>query len=151
MKKILSIVFLCATTVAFAQVNPSSSTQSTLTGGAAATSNMTPATLAQVSMLDMNRFHGKYANGNVEAQSDVIGITHSDGINQPLDFQGTVIMASTASLELNGTDAISGQALTLEITPAAQSKATPRELYIINEVGGSNVWILTEDPFNPKK
>ena len=76
MKHIMTLAFLFSVTIGFAQVQPSSGTQSSLTGGAT-TSKMTPADLEQVSMQDMNRFNGAYINGSVDALSDNVVITYT--------------------------------------------------------------------------
>ena len=145
MKHIMTLAFLFSVTIGFAQVQQG--TQSSLTGGAT-TSKMTPADLEQVSMQDLNRFNGAYINGNVDALSDNVVITYTDNQPSPLDFHGTVLMASIKVLELEGTDQISGQTMTLKVTAAPDNNSDPKELYILES--GNNTWILKEDPFNPK-
>lgn len=145
MKHIITLAFLFSVTIGFAQVQPSSGTQSTLTGGAT-TSKMTPANLEQVSMQDMNRFNGAYSNGNVDALSDHVDIRCTG--KSELDFSGTVVTASVTLLTLDGVDNLTGQPMVLNVSVAPDNNTNPKELYII--ISGNSKWVLTEDPLNPK-
>lgn len=145
MKHIMTLAFLFSVTIGFAQVQPSSGTQSSLTGGAT-TTNMTPADLSEVSMQDLDRFNGSYSNGYVEALGDNINI-RCDGVSE-LQFSGTVVSASVDLLTLDGVDKSTGNAMILNITVAPDNNGKPKKLYVIES--GNSKWILTEDPLNPK-
>ena len=89
MKNFITTLFVFGAMTTFAQVNPSSSTQGAVTGGAAAQTKAPLAKVVGVSMKDMNRLHGSYINGNVDAQGgDKIMIVLTDQVPSPLDFTG---------------------------------------------------------------
>ena len=143
------LVFWAMTT--FAQVNPSSSTQGAVTGGAAAQTNATPAKLVGVSMKDMNRLDGEYLNGKVDAQGgDVIKVVLTDQVPSPIDFTGTVVFVTDLVLELDGVENNTGAPMQMQISAAPANNANPKELYLIKRSGTTDTWILKEDPFNPK-
>ena len=143
------LVFVVMTT--FAQVNPSSSTQGAVTGGAAAQTNATPAKLVGVSMKDMNRLDGEYLNGKVDAQGgDVIKVVLTDQVPSPIDFTGTVVFVTDLVLELDGVENNTGAPMQMQISAAPANNANPKELYLIKRSGTTDTWILKEDPFNPK-
>ncbi len=149
MKNLLTSIFLCGAFTTFAQVTPTSGTQGAVTGGAMVTTK-TPGKLAGVSMQDINRLQGSYSNGNIKADGDKLNIQVKDDLAGAMDFTGTVVVATTLILELDGFDQISGSAMQIQITVAPPNKANPRELYVIKQFGSSDKWVLTEDPFNPK-
>lgn len=149
MKNLITLTFLCGALTAFGQVGPTSGTQGAVTGGATVTTQ-TPAALAGVSMQDIDRLHGPYANGFIDAQGDEIKISYTDQMPSQLDFEGIVVVATTLILELDGFDKVSGSAMQIQITAAPDNQAQPKELYHIRQFGSNDVWILTEDPFNPK-
>ena len=101
-------------------------------------------------MQDLNRLHGSYSNGNVDAQSDEIRVVFNDAMPSQLDFTGTVVVATTLILELDGYDDISGTAMQIQITAAPSNQSNPKELYVIKQFGSNDKWVLKEDPFNPK-
>ena len=151
MKNFITTLFVFGAMTTFAQVNPSSSTQGAVTGGAAA---QTKAPLAKVvggSMKDMNRLHGSYINGNVDAQGgDKIMIVLTDQVPSPLDFTGTVVFATDLVLELEGYENITGTSMQIQISAAPANNSNPKELYLITRSGSTDEWMLKEDPFNPK-
>ena len=149
MKNLIAMIFLCGALTAFGQVGPTSGTQGSLTGGATVTTQA-PEKLAGVSMQDIDRLHGSYSNGYIDAQGDEIKVSYTDVMPSQLDFEGVVVVATTLILELDGFDKVSGSAMQIQITAAPDNQAQPKELYHIRQFGSSDVWILTEDPFNPK-
>lgn len=153
MKRIITLCLLLIGSTAFAQlgsVSPQSNTQGSMTAGANVTTSKAVVAPSH-SMQDINRFHGPYSNGNVDAQSDQIHILFTDSYPAELDFTGTVVSSSPLVLELDGYDNISQKPLQLQVTIAPDNKKNPKELYNIKEMGNPNVWVLTEDPFNPKE
>lgn len=151
MKNFITLLLVFAGMTTFAQVNPSSSTQGAVTGGAAAQTNATPAKLVGVSMKDMNRLHGTYLNGNIDAQGgDNIKVVLTDQVPSPIDFTGTVVFVTDLVLELDGVENNSGAPMQMQISAAPSNKSNPKELYLIKRSGTTDTWILKEDPFNPK-
>lgn len=151
MKNFITLLFVFGTMTTFAQVNPSSSTQGAVTGGAAAQTNATPVKLVGVSMKDMNRLHGKYLNGNVDAQGgDNIKVVLTDQVPSPIDFTGTVVFVTDLVLELDGVENNTGAPMQMQISVAPANNSNPKELYLITRSGTTDTWILKEDPFNPK-
>ena len=153
MKKLLSMSFLLTSFLLTAQVgtvSPTSGTQSTLTGSGAA--NTTSVNMAlPPSMLDMDRFRGSYTNGSVSANGDMINISYTAFIPEELEFRGVIKLASPQKIMIDGVNTITGLNMQIEVTVAPDNKQTPRELYVIHEPGKLTDWILTEDPFSPKK
>ena len=150
MRKIITSLLVFGAMNTFAQVNPSSSTQGTVTGGAAAQTNATPAKLVDVSMKDMDRLNGDYLNAKVDVQGgDNIHIVITE-TPIPLDFKGTVAFVTDLVLELDGVDSNTGASMQLTISPAPANNSKPKELYLITQSGNSAKWVLKEDPFNPK-
>ena len=149
MKNLITSIFLFGALTTYGQVGPTSGTQGAVTGGATVTTK-TPAKLAGVSMQDLNRLHGSYSNGNIDAQSDEIHVEFNDAMPSQLDFTGTVVVATTLILELDGYDNISGTAMQIQITAAPSNQSQPKELYVIKQFGSNDKWVLKEDPFNPK-
>ena len=151
MKNFITLLLVFAGMTTFAQVNPSSSTQGAVTGGAAAQTNATPVKLVGVSMKDMNRLHGKYLNGNVDAQGgDNIKVVLTDQVPSPIDFTGTVVFVTDLVLELDGVENNTGAPMQMQISVAPANNSNPKELYLITRSGTTDTWILKEDPFNPK-
>ena len=151
MKNFITTLFVFGAMTTFAQVNPSSSTQGAVTGGAAAQTKAPLAKVVGVSMKDMNRLHGSYINGNVDAQGgDKILIVLTDQVPSPLDFTGTVVFATDLVLELDGYENITGTSMQIQISAAPANNSNPKELYLITRSGSSDEWMLKEDPFNPK-
>ncbi|MCH1406472.1 MAG: hypothetical protein L7U67_04265 [Schleiferiaceae bacterium] len=151
MKNFITLLFVFGAMTTFAQVNPSSSTQGAVTGGAAAQTNATPVKLVGVSMKDMNRLHGKYLNGNVDAQGgDNIKVVLTDQVPSPIDFTGTVVFVTDLVLELDGVENNTGAPMQMQISVAPANNSNPKELYLITRSGTTDTWILKEDPFNPK-
>lgn len=151
MKNFITLLFVFGAMTTFAQVNPSSSTQGAVTGGAAAQTNATPVKLVGVSMKDMNRLHGKYLNGNVDAQGgDNIKVVLTDQVPSPIDFTGTVVFVTDLVLELDGVENNTGAPMQMQISVAPANNSNPKELYLITRKGTTDTWILKEDPFNPK-
>ena len=101
-------------------------------------------------MQDIDRLHGSQSNGVIDAQGDEIKISYTDQMPSQLDFEGIVVVATTLILELDGFDKVSGSAMQIQITAAPDNQLQPKELYHIRQFGSNDVWILTEDPFNPK-
>ena len=151
MKNFITTLLVFGVMTTFAQVNPSSSTQGAVTGGAAAQTNATPAKLVGVSMKDMNRLDGEYLNGKVDAQGgDVIKVVLTDQVPSPIDFTGTVVFVTDLVLELDGVENNTGAPMQMQISAAPANNANPKELYLIKRSGTTDTWILKEDPFNPK-
>lgn len=151
MKNFITLLFVFGAMTTFAQVNPSSSTQGAVTGGAAAQTNATPVKLVGVSMKDMNRLHGKYLNGDVDAQGgDNIKVVLTDQVPSPIDFTGTVVFVTDLVLELDGVENNTGAPMQMQISVAPANNSNPKELYLITRSGTTDTWILKEDPFNPK-
>ena len=151
MKNFITLLLVFAGMTTFAQVNPSSSTQGAVTGGAAAQTNATPAKLVGVSMKDMNRLHGTYLNGNIDAQSgDNIKVVLTDQVPSPIDFTGTVVFATDLVLELDGVENNTGAPMQMRISAVPSNKSDPKELYLIKRSGTTDTWILKEDPFSTK-
>ena len=151
MKNFITLLFVFGAMTTFAQVNPSSSTQGAVTGGAAAQTNATPVKLVGVSMKDMNRLHGKYLNGTVDAQGgDNIKVVLTDQVPSPIDFTGTVVFVTDLVLELDGVENNTGAPMQMQISVAPANNSNPKELYLITRSGTTDTWILKEDPFNPK-
>ncbi|NCF53212.1 MAG: hypothetical protein GWP31_00900 [Bacteroidetes bacterium] len=151
MKNFITLFFVFGAMTTFAQVNPSSSTQGAVTGGAAAQTNATPVKLVGVSMKDMNRLHGQYLNGNVDAQGgDKIKVVLADQVPSPMDFTGTVVFVTDLVLELDGVENNTGAPMQMQISVAPANNSNPKELYLITRSGTTDTWILLEDPFNPK-
>lgn len=151
MKNFITLLFVFGAMTTFAQVNPSSSTQGAVTGGAAAQTKATPVKLVGVSMKDMNRLHGKYLNGNVDAQGgDNIKVVLTDQVPSPIDFTGTVVFVTDLVLELDGVENNTGAPMQMQISVAPANNSNPKELYLITRSGTTDTWILKEDPFNPK-
>ncbi|CAI8286171.1 MAG: Uncharacterised protein [Flavobacteriales bacterium UBA4585] len=151
MKNFITTLFVFGAMTTFAQVNPSSSTQGAVTGGAAAQTKAPLAKVVGVSMKDMNRLHGSYINGNVDAQGgDKIMIVLTDQVPSPLDFTGTVVFATDLVLELEGYENITGTSMQIQISAAPANNSNPKELYLITRSGSTDEWMLKEDPFNPK-
>jgi hypothetical protein len=151
MKNFITTLLVFGAMSTFAQVNPSSSTQGAVTGGAAAQTKAPLAKVVGVSMKDMNRLHGSYINGNVDAQGgDKILIVLTDQVPSPLDFTGTVVFATDLVLELDGYENITGTSMQIQISAAPANNSNPKELYLITRSGSSDEWMLKEDPFNPK-
>ena len=151
MKNFITLLFVFGAMTTFAQVNPSSSTQGAVTGGAAAQTNATPVKLVGVSMKDMNRLHGKYLNGNVDAQGgDNIKVVLTDQVPSPIDFTGTVVFVTDLVLELDGVENNTGAPMQMQISVAPANNSNPKELYLITRSGTTDTWILKEVPFNPK-
>jgi hypothetical protein len=153
MKKLLSMSFLLTSFLLTAQVgtvSPTSGTQSTLTGSGAA--NTTSVNMAlPPSMLDMDRFRGSYTNGSVSANGDMIGISYTAFVPEELEFRGVIKLASPQKIMIDGVNTITGMNMQIEVTVAPDNKKNPKELYVIHEPGNLVDWILTEDPFSPKK
>lgn len=151
MKNFITILLVFGAMTTFAQVNPSSSTQGAVTGGAAAQTKAPLAKVVGVSMKDMNRLHGSYINGNVDTQGgDKIMIVLTDQVPSPLDFTGTVVFATDLVLELDGYENITGTSMQIQISAAPANNSNPKELYLITRSGSTDEWMLKEDPFNPK-
>lgn len=151
MRNFIITLFVFGAMTTFAQVNPSSSTQGAVTGGAAAQTKAPLAKVVGVSMKDMNRLHGSYINGNVDAQGgDKIKIVLTDQVPSPLDFTGTVVFATDLVLELDGYENITGTSMQIQISAAPANNSNPKELYLITRSGSTDEWMLKEDPFNPK-
>lgn len=151
MRNFIITLFVFGAMTTFAQVNPSSSTQGAVTGGAAAQTKAPLAKVVGVSMKDMNRLHGSYINGNVDAQGgDKIMIVLTDQVPSPLDFTGTVVFATDLVLELDGYENITGTSMQIQISAAPANNSNPKELYLITRSGSTDEWMLKEDPFNPK-
>lgn len=151
MRNFITTLFVFGAMTTFAQVNPSSSTQGAVTGGAAAQTKAPLAKVVGVSMKDMNRLHGSYINGNVDAQGgDKIMIVLTDQVPSPLDFTGTVVFATDLVLELDGYENITGTSMQIQISAAPANNSNPKELYLITRSGSTDEWMLKEDPFNPK-
>jgi hypothetical protein len=151
MKNSITLLLVFAGMTTFAQVNPSSSTQGAVTGGAAAQTKAPLAKVVGVSMKDMNRLHGSYINGHVDAQGgDEITIVLTDQVPTPLDFRGTVVFATDLVLELDGYDNNTNTSMQIQISVAPANNANPKELYLITRSGSTDEWMLKEDPFNPK-
>lgn len=151
MKNFITLLFVFGAMTTFAQVNPSSSTQGAVTGGAAAQTNATPVKLVGVSMKDMNRLHGQYLNGKVDAQGgDNIKVVLTDQVPSPIDFTGTVVFVTDLVLELDGVENNTGAPMQMQISVAPANNSNPKELYLITRSGTTDTWILKEDPFNPK-
>ena len=151
MTNLITTLFVFGAMTTFAQVNPSSSTQGAVTGGAAAQTKAPLAKVVGVSMKDMNRLHGSYINGNVDAQGgDKIMIVLTDQVPSPLDFTGTVVFATDLVLELEGYENITGTSMQIQISAAPANNSNPKELYLITRSGSTDEWMLKEDPFNPK-
>ena len=151
MKNFITTLFVFGAMTTFAQVNPSSSTQGAVTAGAAAQTKAPLAKVVGVSMKDMNRLHGSYINGNVDAQGgDKIMIVLTDQVPSPLDFTGTVVFATDLVLELEGYENITGTSMQIQISAAPANNSNPKELYLITRSGSTDEWMLKEDPFNPK-
>jgi len=150
MKNFITTLLVFGAMTTFAQVNPSSSTQGAVTGGAAAQTKAPLAKVVGVSMKDMNRLHGSYINGNVDAQGgDKILIVLTDQVPSPLDFTGTVVFATDLVLELDGYDTLLAHQCR-SISAARANNSNPKELYLITRSGSTDEWMLKEDPFNPK-
>jgi hypothetical protein len=151
MKNFITTLLVFGVMTTFAQVNPSSSTQGAVTGGAAAQTNATPAKLVGVSMKDMNRLDGEYLNGKVDSKGgDVIKVVLTDQVPSPIDFTGTVVFVTDLVLELDGVEKNTGAPMQMQISAAPANNANPKELYLIKRSGTTDTWILKEDPFNPK-
>ena len=151
MKNFITTLLVFGVMTTFAQVNPSSSTQGAVTGGAAAQTNATPAKLVGVSMKDMNRLDGEYLNGTVDAQGgDVIKVVLTDQVPSPIDFTGTVVFVTDLVLELDGVENNTGAPMQIQISAAPANNSNPKELYLIKRSGTTDTWILKEDPFNTK-
>ena len=151
MKNFITTILVFGAMTTFAQVNPSSSTQGAVTGGAAAQTKAPLAKVVGVSMKDMNRLHGSYINGHVDTQGgDKIMIVLTDQVPAPLDFTGTVVFATDLVLELDGYENITGTSMQIQISAAPANNSNPKELYLITRSGSSDEWMLKEDPFNPK-
>lgn len=151
MKNFITTLLVFGAMTTFAQVNPSSSTQGAVTGGAAAQTKAPLVKVIGVSMKDMNRLHGSYINGNVDAQGgDKIMIVLTDQVPSPLDFTGTVVFATDLVLELDGYENITGTSMQIQISAAPANNSNPKELYLITRSGSTDEWMLKEDPFNPK-
>ena len=151
MKNFITTLLVFEAMTTFAQENPSSSTQVAVTGGAAAQTKAPLAKVVGVSMKDMNRLHGSYINGNVDAQGgDKILIVLTDQVPSPLDFTGTVVFATDLVLELDGYENITGTSMQIQISAAPANNSNPKELYLITRSGSTDEWMLKEDPFNPK-
>jgi len=151
MKNFITTLLVFGAMTTFAQVNPSSSTQGAVTGGAAAQTNATPAKLVGVSMKDMNRLDGEYLNGKVDAQGgDVIKVVLTDQVPSPIDFTGTVVFVTDLVLELDGVENNTGAPMQMQISAAPANNSNPKELYLITRSGSTDEWMLKEDPFNPK-
>ena len=151
MKNFITILLVFWAITTFAQVNPSSSTQGAVTGGAAAQTKAPLNKVIGVSMKDMNRLHGSYINGNVDTQGgDKIMIVLTDQVPSPLDFTGTVVFATDLVLELDGYENITGTSMQIQISAAPANNSNPKELYLITRSGSTDEWMLKEDPFNPK-
>ncbi|MBL6682836.1 MAG: hypothetical protein ISQ44_06365 [Cryomorphaceae bacterium] len=151
MRNFITTLFVFGAMTTFAQVNPSSSTQGAVTGGAAAQTKAPLAKVVGVSMKDMNRLHGSYINGNVDAQGgDKIMIVLTDQVPSPLDFTGTVVFVTDLVLELDGYENITGTSMQIQISAAPANNSNPKELYLITRSGSTDEWMLKEDPFNPK-
>ena len=151
MKNFITTPLVFGVMTTFAQVNPSSSTQGAVTGGAAAQTNATPAKLVGVSMKDMNRLDGEYLNGKVDSKGgDVIKVVLTDQVPSPIDFTGTVVFVTDLVLELDGVENNTGAPMQMQISAAPANNANPKELYLIKRSGTTDTWILKEDPFNPK-
>ena len=151
MKNFITTILVFGAMTTFAQVNPSSSTQGAVTGGAAAQTNATPAKLVGVSMKDMNRLDGEYLNGKVDSKGgDVIKVVLTDQVPSPIDFTGTVVFVTDLVLELDGVENNTGAPMQMQISAAPANNANPKELYLIKRSGTTDTWILKEDPFNPK-
>jgi len=151
MKNFITTLLVFGVMTTFAQVNPSSSTQGAVTGGAAAQTNATPAKLVGVSMKDMNRLDGEYLNGKVDSKGgDVIKVVLTDQVPSPIDFTGTVVFVTDLVLELDGVENNTGAPMQMQISAAPANNANPKELYLIKRSGTTDTWILKEDPFNPK-
>lgn len=151
MKNFITTLLVFGVMTTFAQVNPSSSTQGAVTGGAAAQTNATPAKLVGVSMKDMNRLDGEYLNGKVDSQGgDVIKVVLTDQVPSPIDFTGTIVFVTDLVLELDGVENNTGAPMQMQISAAPANNANPKELYLIKRSGTTDTWILKEDPFNPK-
>ena len=151
MKNFITTLLVFGVMTTFAQVNPSSSTQGAVTGGAAAQTNATPAKLVGVSMKDMNRLDGEYLNGKVDSKGgDVIKVVLTDQVLSPIDFTGTVVLVTDLVLELDGVENNTGAPMQMQISAAPANNANPKELYLIKRSGTTDTWILKEDPFNPK-
>lgn len=149
-KYLFTLLLFCGAFNSFGQVKPTSATQGGVTGGAAAVTSNKPANLPTYSMKDINRLHGPYANGNVDAQSDKIQITYNEPVPSELDFIGEIIFVTDLVMELDGQEMKTGTSMQLKITLAPSNQSNPKELYVITQPGTSNEWILKEDPFNPK-
>ena len=150
MKNFITTLLVFGAMTTFAQVNPSSSTQGAVTGGAAAQTKMTPGNLADVSMKDMDRLNGEYLNAKVDAQGgDYIQIKITE-VTSPIEFKGTIVSVTDLVLELDGVDSNTGASMQLAISPAPANNSKPKELYLITQSGSSAKWVLKEDPFNPK-
>ena len=153
MKKLLSMSFLLTSFLLTAQVgtvSPSSGTQSSLTGSGSANSVSINVALP-ASMLDMDRFGGSYNNGSVSTDGDMIDINYTGFLMKALSFRGVIKTASPQMLLIDGVNTLTGANMQIEVTVAPDNKQTPRELYVIHEPGKLVDWILTEDPFSPKK
>lgn len=130
------------------KVTPNSSTQGAITGGAAVTTNSSVIAPPSVSMLDMNRFQGTYSNGNVGTSGDYITIVTSTP--SVMDFEGVIVSASVQAIKLVGTDKTLNMNRVLEIVAEPDNNNTPKGLYRIEDTQTGDVWILYEDPLNPK-
>ena len=151
MKNFITTILVFGAMTTFAQVNPSSSTQGAVTGGAAAQTKAPLAKVVGVSMKDMNRLHGSYINGHVDTQGgDKIMIVLTDKVPAPLDFTGTVVFATDLVLELDGYENITGTSMQIQISAAPANNSNPKELYLITRSGSTDEWMLKEDPFDPK-
>jgi hypothetical protein len=135
MKNLITLLLVFAGMTTFAQVNPSSSTQGAVTGGAAAQTKAPLAKVVGVSMKDMNRLHGSYINGHVDAQG-------GDEIK--------IVFATDLVLELDGIENNTNTSMQIQISVAPANNANPKELYLITRSGSTDEWMLKEDPFNPK-
>tara|TARA_B110000914_G_scaffold164552_1_gene145039 strand:+ start:1357 stop:1665 length:309 start_codon:yes stop_codon:yes gene_type:complete len=102
-------------------------------------------------MLDMDRFGGSYNNGSVSTDGDMIDINYTGFLMKALSFRGVIKTASPQMLLIDGVNTLTGANMQIEVTVAPDNKQTPRELYVIHEPGKLVDWILTEDPFSPKK
>ncbi len=150
MKNFITTLLVFGAMTTFAQVNPSSSTQGAVTGGAAAQTKMTPGNLHDVSMKDMDRLNGEYLNAKVDAQGgDYIQIIITEATS-PIDFKGTIVFATDLVLELDGYENITGTSMQIQISAAPANNSNPKELYLITRSGSTDEWMLKEDPFNPK-